>query len=196
MQLIVVGMHRSGTSVLARLLNMMGAYFAPEGLGTGASQENPKGFWERRDVRVLNDYVLHSLGCDWDRISGFDLKRLPAAVEAEFLKTSSGIVLGMDAYRPWMLKEPRLCLLLPLWRKSLEVPVCLHIIRHPVEVAASLQARNAIPIEVGLELWEAYNRAAIEGMEDVPRLTVFHDYLIEDPEEATRSVHGELVELG
>lgn len=196
MQLIVVGMHRSGTSVLARLLNMMGAYFAPEGLGTGASQENPKGFWERRDVRVLNDYVLHSLGCDWDRISGFDLKRLPAAVEAEFLKTSSGIVLGMDAYRPWMLKEPRLCLLLPLWRKSLEVPVCLHIIRHPVEVAASLQARNAIPIEVGLELWEAYNRAAIEGMEDVPRLTVFHDSLIEDPEEATRSVHGELVELG
>jgi hypothetical protein len=44
MQLIVLGMHRSGTSVLARLLNMMGAYFAAEGLGIGANPENPKGF--------------------------------------------------------------------------------------------------------------------------------------------------------
>ena len=55
MQLIVLGMHRSGTSVLARLLNLMGAYFGPEGSSTGANEENHKGFWERRDVRNLND---------------------------------------------------------------------------------------------------------------------------------------------
>ena len=58
MQLIVLGMHRSGTSVLARLLNLMGVYFGPEGISTGANQENPKGFWERKDVRQLNDGVL------------------------------------------------------------------------------------------------------------------------------------------
>ena len=45
--------------MVARLLNMMGAYFAPEGLSAyGANQENPKGFWERRDVRTLNDRLL------------------------------------------------------------------------------------------------------------------------------------------
>ena len=71
MQLIILGMHRSGTSVLARLLNMMGAYFGPEGIGTDANDENPKGFWERRDVRSVNDFVLHSVNCDWHKVSDF-----------------------------------------------------------------------------------------------------------------------------
>jgi hypothetical protein len=44
MQVLVLGMHRSGTSMVARLLNMMGAYFAPEGTSLGANQEKPKGF--------------------------------------------------------------------------------------------------------------------------------------------------------
>ena len=50
-QLIVLGMHRSGTSAVTRLLNMAGAYFGPEGSATAANEENPKGFWERQDVR-------------------------------------------------------------------------------------------------------------------------------------------------
>ena len=52
MQLLVLGMHRSGTSMVTRLLNMAGAYFGPEGIATEANEENPKGFWERRDVRA------------------------------------------------------------------------------------------------------------------------------------------------
>ena len=69
MQFVVLGMHRSGTSMMTRLLNLSGAYFGKDKESTGANLENPKGFWERRDVRNLNDYILHSLGCDWDRVS-------------------------------------------------------------------------------------------------------------------------------
>ena len=65
MQILVVGMHRSGTSAVARLLNMMGAYFGPEDVDIGAGEENPKGFWERREVRKLCDDLLHSAGADW-----------------------------------------------------------------------------------------------------------------------------------
>lgn len=196
MQLIVVGMHRSGTSVLARLLNMMGAYFAPEGVGTGANQENPKGFWERRDVRRLNDYVLFSLNRDWNRISGFALQNVDSSTVSEFRKRASALVLGMDAHRPWMMKEPRLCLLLPLWREVLEVPICLHIIRHPVEVAASLNVRNGIPIQAGLELWELYNELALEGMSGLTTITVFHDSLVQNPEQVAGETHDRLVALG
>ena len=53
MQLIVLGMHRSGTSLVARMLNLMGVYFGPEGIGTNANEENPKGFWERRMALAL-----------------------------------------------------------------------------------------------------------------------------------------------
>lgn len=196
MQLIVVGMHRSGTSVLARLLNLMGAYFGVEGIGTGANEENPKGFWERRDVRALNDRMLHSVGCDWNRVSRFDASKIPTASLAEFEKRASQIVLSMDANRPWFIKEPRLCLLLPLWRRVMESPLCIHILRHPLEVAASLMTRNQIPIPAGLALWEFYNRSALAGMEGLENFVVRHRDLMDRPVETVAETFEQLKSRG
>jgi GT2 family glycosyltransferase/glycosyltransferase involved in cell wall biosynthesis len=193
MQLIVLGMHRSGTSVLARLLNMMGAYFGPEGVNTGANKENPKGFWERRDVRQLNDFVLQSVGCDWDRVADFKIRTLPDAVVNEFRTRASNIVLEMDAHRPWLLKEPRLCLLLELWKEHFEVPVCLHIYRHPLEVAQSLLARNGIPTHTGIALWEKYNNTALKASRGLPRLTVSHNNLMNMPEVEVKNIYEQLL---
>ena len=92
-------MHRSGTSAVSRLLNMMGVYFAPEGFSTGANQENPKGFWERRDVRALNDMVLQSVGADWDLVSDFSIERVPQETLDEFRTQAAKIILAMDAHR-------------------------------------------------------------------------------------------------
>lgn len=196
MQLIVLGMHRSGTSVMARLLNLMGAYFGPEGMSTGANQENPKGFWERRDVRALNDAVLHGVGCDWDRVLDLDVHNLPQEIVSEFDAKASKLLLEMDAHRPWLLKEPRLCLLIELWRKWLEVPICIHILRHPVEVASSLRTRNQIPIEAGLELWQRYVWSAFKGSEGLPALTLFHRDLMHDPSTFTQRLFEKLSALG
>lgn len=196
MQLMVLGMHRSGTSVLARILNLMGAYFGPEGASTGANRENPKGFWERRDVRDLNDMVLRSTGCDWNRIVDFDVAAVPPTAREEFNKHAGHLVLAMDANRPWFLKEPRICLLFPLWRTLLEVPVCIHIFRHPVEVAASLRTRNGIPIAAGLALWERYVVDALSASNGLPQLVVSHRELIEDPRGVTTRLVVQLREIG
>jgi hypothetical protein len=196
MQLIVLGMHRSGTSVLARLLNLMGAYFGPEGISTGANPENPKGFWERRDVRRLNDDVLHSAGCDWDRVTNLDVAALPKAVVDDFNERASKLVLDLDGHRPWLLKEPRLCLLLPLWRRFLEVPVGIHIYRNPVEVASSLHKRNGIPILAGMDLWEYYIRSALSVSANMPRITVSHRQLMEEPDNALMRLAQDLQREG
>lgn len=196
MQILVLGMHRSGTSALARLLNLMGAYFGPEGIGIGANKENPKGFWERRDVRELNDMLLHGAGCDWDRVADFSVDRVPASVVAEFDARAARLVHGLDAQRPWFLKEPRLCLLLPFWRTLLEAPVAVHIVRHPLEVAASLQRRNGMPQEVGLALWERYVRAAIEGAAGLPSVLVCHRRLMLDPWAEVQSLLRALEDRG
>ena len=196
MQLIVLGMHRSGTSVLARLLNLMGAYFGPEGISTGANKENPKGFWERRDVRDLNDAVLHGVGCDWNRVLGFHAPDLPGAIVSDFDKQAAKVLLDMDAHRPWLLKEPRLCLLLPLWRRLLEAPVSIHIHRNPVEVASSLNKRNGIPMRAGLALWEKYVLSAWEASTDLPRVLVSHRQLITEPVETVACLRDQLVEAG
>lgn len=196
MQLMVLGMHRSGTSVLARLLNLMGAYFGPEGISTGANNENPKGFWERRDVRGLNDAILHGVGCDWNRVLGFRASDLPDAITSDFNKQAAKLVLDMDAHRPWMLKEPRLCLLLPLWRRLLEAPVGVHIHRSPVEVASSLDKRNGIPMRAGLALWEKYVLSAWEASCDMPRVLVSHRQLITEPVETVARLQHQLDEAG
>lgn len=182
MQIIVLGMHRSGTSAVARLLNLMGAYFGGENIGTGASAENEKGFWERLDVRALNDSMLHNANCDWDRIAELDLDAIPEDFLSAYHRSARDIVLNLDAHRPWFIKEPRLCVLLPLWRPVLELPFCVHVFRHPVEVAHSLKARNGIPIKVGFALWEAYNTRAIEASSDLPRVFVSYSELLSSPQ--------------
>jgi len=61
--------------MVARLLNMMGEYFAPEGVEMPAHPENPKGFWERQDV-LLCIRLLRSANCEWYRISGFTVDKI------------------------------------------------------------------------------------------------------------------------
>lgn len=182
MQIIVLGMHRSGTSAVARLLNLMGAYFGGENISTGASAENEKGFWERLDVRALNDSMLHNANCDWDRIAELDLDAIPEDFRNAYHRSARDIILNLDAHRPWFIKEPRLCVLLPLWRPILELPFCVHVFRHPVEVAHSLKARNGIPLKVGLALWEAYNTKAIESSSDLPRFFLSYSKLLSSPQ--------------
>ena len=189
MQAIVLGMHRSGTSAVARVLNLMGFYFGGEEVGTGRSSENEKGFWERRDVRALNDAILFDAGCDWDCLSALDLDALPGHKRAEYAALAADIVMRLDAHRPWFVKEPRLCALFPIWRDVLEMPVCVHVRRNPLEVAESLRVRNGMPLDVGLALWEAYNVRALAASELLgPRIFVSYERLLHSPMETVQSM--------
>src|SRR4051794_33529948 len=105
MQLFVLGMHRSGTSGVTRLLNMAGAYFGPEGISNGADAGNPKGFWERLDVRAACDGLLQESGFDWWRVSEFSLDAIPVDVRDRHLTELHKTLLELDAHRPWVLKE-------------------------------------------------------------------------------------------
>ncbi len=189
-------MHRSGTSVLARFLNMMGVYFGPEDIGIGASHENPKGFWERKDVRKLNDYVLHSLSCDWNIVSKFNLENISPETIQDFSKEAEKIVLNLDAHRPWFIKEPRMCLLSELWNHHLEVPVFLHVYRNPLEVASSLKVRNGIPIHVGVALWEYYTILALKASKEKPLVWVSHRKLMMEPIIEVGHIYEKLSEYG
>jgi glycosyltransferase involved in cell wall biosynthesis len=183
MQIIVLGMHRSGTSTVSRLLNLMGIYFGPEGISTGANDENKKGFWERKDVRQLNDFILQSNNLDWYKIANYDgPKNFSDSTKVDFEKRAKRIILDMDAFRPWFIKEPRICLNLELWKKNLEVPIAVFVYRNPLEVAKSLQLRNGFPIEYGLALWEKYNLFALSQAKGIPLHFIDYNSLVEDPE--------------
>ncbi len=188
MNLLVLGMHRSGTSALTGLLNLMGAYFGAEGESIGANEENPKGFWERRDVRNLNDSVLKSVNCDWNRIHKFSLDDLSQKVVDDFESGAKRLLDELGAHEPWVIKEPRLCLTLPLWEKFLSDSVCVHIYRNPIEIARSLLTRNGTPISVGIALWEKYTREALYVSREHVNLFVSHKRLMIQPRHVAEDI--------
>lgn len=61
----VLGMHRSGTSLITRVLNLLGVYLGPEEHLITANADNPKGFWEHDLFKRRNDEILERLGGTW-----------------------------------------------------------------------------------------------------------------------------------
>jgi glycosyltransferase involved in cell wall biosynthesis len=192
MQIVVLGMHRSGTSVVTRLINLMGAYFGPESVGTGANPENPKGFWERRDVRAANDALLWSTGADWWKVSDFSVDRIPQTACQQFDTDVSRVFEDLDSHRPWLLKEPRLCLLFRMWQRHTDSPVCVIVHRPPLQVAHSLRQRNGFPLLFGIALWERYMLDALQSTAEHPRIFVSFEKIMSDPLGQVENLLGRL----
>lgn len=148
--LVVLGMHRSGTSSVAGALTLLGAT-APKTLMAPAA-DNPKGFWESDVVMALNDALLSERGLIWSdwRARGHD----SMTVDPRIAQVMTGEFGEADLL---VLKDPRLCRLFPEWRRALtEAGYLIAVvspIRTPAEVAASLVARNPLSREHGLRLW-------------------------------------------
>ncbi|WP_425102315.1 glycosyltransferase family protein [Tropicibacter sp. S64] len=143
MLIVVAGMHRSGTSVLMRLLKDAGARIPGEMLPGNA--DNPTGYWEARDVVRLDNRMLAAAGHSWcdDRaLAAETLDRLDAAFGAEIDRTLAAICEGGGCIA---MKDPRLSRLMPLWlgaarRLGIETRVLIAL-RAPAEVAGSLFQR-------------------------------------------------------
>jgi hypothetical protein len=193
-RIVVLGMHRSGTSCTSELLMAMGAYFGPCPSGASGTGENPHGLFERQDLRRICDFVLHRMGAEWWASSQASPGRMPAAARTAVEDMLRPMLAELNAHEPWFVKEPRLCLLLPVLRAQLGDIVAVRVWRHPLEVAESLRARDAIPIEFGVALWEHYVRASFAV--DVPGVLVGYDRLVDDPLGTTCKLIDDLAALG
>lgn len=192
-QLIVLGMHRSGTSALTGVLHAMGAYVGEEAELTGRSKENPLGYFERQDARKICDSLLYANDADWWKITPLLKGNIPADSEDSAIK---GLLQTLDTHGTWALKEPRLCLLLPAFAARLSDPVAIFMYRNPLEVARSLQKRNGFSIAAGLALWEAYNLKALAHSIAMPQVFVDYHSLVSKPKPTIKHLHKELTALG
>jgi len=198
LQIVVLGMHRSGTSALTGALARMGVHVGDEDELTARNWENPQGFFERRDARTICDALLHGSGADWWKVSAFE----PENVDFDTLRAQRpairDLVAGLDqrAKGAWVLKEPRLCLLMPIFRSTLTNPFAIVVVRHPMEVARSLRRRNGFPIQAGLALWEAYTVAALDNASGVDHTVVSYDELVEKPQKTLKRLCQELAGRG
>jgi len=153
---IVAGMHRSGTSALARVLSMLGCDL-PKTL-MGAGDANATGHWESEAISRFNDALLDSAGSRWNDWLAINPRWRESPKAAEFKhKAQTLLAHEFGDSGLFVLKDPRLCRLLSFWLDVIDEagvrPVLFVPVRNPLEVAASLEARDGIAPDVGHLLW-------------------------------------------
>ena len=195
-QLIVMCMHRSGTSAMTGVMEALGAFVGDKDDLTATSWENPKGFFERQDMRQICDGFLHSEQADWWNIPHFDAANVSDATRNKLTSQIESLVAELDTHGTWAIKEPRLCLLLPLLEPFLSHPAIVFISRNPLEVAKSLRRRNGFSIDAGLALWEAYNIAALIHSAHLPRIFVNYHELTAQPQKTIEKIRKSLEKIG
>jgi GT2 family glycosyltransferase len=180
---IVAGMHRSGTSAIARLLMLLGAS-PPENI-MPARPGNEAGHWEPERVVQLNDELLFSAGLAWDDVEPFPSSWYRSAHAPDFRQRAIDL-LGSEYGDSFLfvLKDPRICRIVPFWRSVLQAmqvePAFVIPIRNPLEVAASLKARDGLSPSTGLLLWLRHVLDAEHQTRGERRVTLSYEDLLRD----------------
>ncbi|HUB10717.1 MAG TPA: hypothetical protein VMB34_02080 [Acetobacteraceae bacterium] len=180
---LVLGMHRSGTSAIAGISCLLGAA-APTGV-MEAAFDNPTGFWESLPIASLNESILQMLDAHWFDSLRFDGADIDVATRQTLGANCVTVLRDEFGDTPcFVVKDPRFSLLLQLWLPVFEVmnvmvaPVLA--LRHPAEVTASLKRRDNMPIEVAAPMWLHYSLEAERLTRDRPRTLLSYDRLLRD----------------
>jgi GT2 family glycosyltransferase/glycosyltransferase involved in cell wall biosynthesis len=177
----ITGMHRSGTSAIARMVNLLGISLGEDADLLPPAPDNPKGFWEHRGVKEVNDAVLRHLGGTWHDLPAFEEGwEEDAALDA--LRDSARSALQRISPVESSLvgaKDPRFSLLLPFWRGIVTVEKPIVALRHPSEVAASLAVRNNTDRRDAALLWLAYTSRALTTADEFT--LVLYEDVLRDP---------------
>jgi len=183
---VVLGMHRSGTSLTSHILSLLGLDMADE---ISPNESNARGHWERWEIVRLNSEVLQYFGQDF-----YDPRHaqpLPRGwwTDPAIRRIRDRIVRWLDermAGSPTFgLKEPRVARLFPMWHEIFAHlglrPRFVFCLRRPEAVAASLTQRDKFPTSEGLYRWLVYNTELVNGIGDHPVTIIPYDTWFTDP---------------
>jgi len=189
----ILGMHRSGTSAIARAINLLGAYIGREDQLMLAREDNPDGFWEHMAIYSFHERLLKFLSRSWDSLFPMPDEWWKKPEIKSYREELIGIIEKEFGEQPlWLWKDPRTSLLIPLWKdilRELKIEVCyLHCLRNPLDVAASLKQRNGFSKSKALMQWLLYTTSAYYWTHGAKQIIVHYDHLLEDWEGSLRKV--------
>jgi hypothetical protein len=187
----ILGMHRSGTSTVSRAINLLGGYLGEEDDLYGPAPDNPEGYWERKEFVDFNDRLLGKLKRTWDTTLPLpDGWFLAEGIRPDREELTRMIKNGFSAHSLWAWKDPRVCVLFPMWKSILEELavelVCVFCVRNPVDVANSLRKRDNIPLDKGFGIWFSHNILALQACMGLPTAFVCYDNFLENWEPELR----------
>lgn len=179
--LLVLGMHRSGTSAVTRVLNLLGCAL-PDNL-IGPSDSNETGHWESVAAMQLNDAILASAGSSWLDWGAINEDWRQSGLRAEMLGRIGQVIQDHVALGPlFALKDPRSCRVADLWLAAMAEakvePRVLLMLRNPAEVCASLEERDLMTPGYGQLLWLRHVLDAEYYSRGVRRVVCRYDQLM------------------
>jgi GT2 family glycosyltransferase/glycosyltransferase involved in cell wall biosynthesis len=177
----ILGVHRSGTSLVSRLVNLHGVSLGPPDKLLGPKEDNLKGFWEYRPFLEINEEILTRLGGTWHEPPHFPPEWATDARLADLRQRARALIERDFDSACWAWKEPRTCLTLPFWSPLLPPFRCVICLRNPLDVARSLAQRDHFTLAKSLRLWHEYTAAALEHSAGRARLFLFYEDLLRDP---------------
>jgi len=172
-------MHRSGTSVIAKAISLLGVEFGNNLLE--AKSDNEKGFWEDAYIVDCNDKILQQSKHEWYTVGEID-----AVLKDEKSNLIQYIEKNLSGFDILGLKDPRLCRLLPEWNNILgrftsDIKYCVAI-RNPLSVIKSLESRNEFTAQHAELLWYQYNIDILQSLVNKKMSVVDFDLVIKEPE--------------
>ena len=190
--LLVVGMHRSGTSAVTGALGALGLAVPVTEDRPNAPESNPD-HWESLGMGVHGDAVLEALGGTWEGPPtpepGWEAR--PAVATGRVGDPGPVARAAFPEPGPVVWKDPRTCLLLPYWRDRLPGPLAAVVIwRPPLAVARSLARRDGMHLADGVALWERYNRAALEGVRGLDVFVTDYESVLTHPRARLGEIAG------
>jgi hypothetical protein len=180
---LVVGMHRSGTSAVTGALGQLGMAVPVEQDRFEPSEDNPD-HWESRAIGFLDDVLLERLGGTWDRPPDADIdwESDPDLALDRLDHPAEAATAAFPSAGPVVFKDPRSCLLLRYWLAYIPKPVAaVFIWRSPVAVAHSLRTRDGLHLADGIALWERYNRSGLADLVGIDTYVTRYESIMEDP---------------
>jgi hypothetical protein len=176
----ILGMHRSGTSCVTRAINLLGVYLGEEAKVRGHGADNVEGFWEHPKISTLQERLLARLHRTWDTAAPLpDGWQQSGAVRPFRDELKRLIATDFADHKLWAWKDPRTCLLLPLWRDVLaELKtklLCVFVVRNPIDVANSLIRRDPIPFGKALGVWFNYCIVALKDATGLPMVFLSYE---------------------
>ncbi len=189
----VVGMSRSGTSALTRVLGLAGVHLG-RGLAEERGRDNPSGYWEFPPFRQINESILKRFDGSWAHPPALPPGWEMDPILDDLYHCASTELEGFSGHRLWGWKDPRTSITLPFWNRVLPHQKFVICVRNPVSVANSIVKRNRLPVETALDLWFEYNVAALVNTDPARRVIVHYESLLEDWSGVVKSI-GETLGL-
>ncbi|MEN0037233.1 MAG: glycosyltransferase [Cellvibrio sp.] len=182
--IVVLGMHRSGTSTVMNALACLGVDLGEDLLPAGA--DNPKGFFEDKAINELNIEMLNVIDQHWFSLSLVTESDVEKLLDLGYLEKATKMLRDkMGSSHIFGFKDPRVSKLLKFWIKVFSLLDCevdyVLCLRHPSSVASSLLKRNKTPMRKGYLLWLSYNLTIANELKGRDVVALDYDNLMLSP---------------